>query len=501
MATRPRTPAIPQGYSQLKGSERRPGPTARLLGPADPNEIFSATIVLRRRPDGAPTPTAQELARVPLNQRRRLPEAEFAAKYGASPDDIDAVTRFAAAKGLRVVDANAARRSVIVSGAVAQMGQAFGVTLGRYEVAATRNPRSAGSTAKAGGAAPALENYRGRDGFIYVPQELEDAVIGVFGLDNRNITKQNGAGDPPDYGELDVPTVAGFYKFPNSSAAGQTIAIVSYGGNFNGYDTSPGPNNDITQYFSSSLPAGYKRPTIINVPPAAGANNGNPDNETTQDICIAATVAQGATIAVYFLSFFSTGQNSWHDLFARIVTPAPGDLPAGVNPPSVVSCSLYVSDGDDAATLMHEGVSAGFVAAIHMALQDAATQFITVCSASGDQGSDSKVGSEAGINAFNKNFGPDGNAHVQYPGSDPYILSCGGTTIGSDGGSFEEYVWNDTADNTESLATPTWATGGGVSDYFTASSLYAADYDYQSGAPGTRALTPDIRILSAVVRK
>jgi kumamolisin len=70
-------------------------------------------------------------------------------------------------------------------------------------------------------------------------------------------------------------------------------------------------------------------------------------------------------------------------------------------------------------------------------------QGVTVCIASGDTGSNSKIS--------------DGKAHVQYPGSDPWVLSVGGTTLGNiNGSSFDEYVWNDN-----------WgATGGGVSDFF-----------------------------------
>ena len=34
----------------------------------------------------------------------------------------------------------------------------------------------------------------------------------------------------------------------------------------------------------------------------------------------------------------------------------------------------------------------------------------------------------------------DGKAHVQYPGSDPWVLSVGGTTVGNIvGSSFDEY--------------------------------------------------------------
>lgn len=467
----------PAGYVRLRGSERHPAPGATLLGPADPGERFPVTIVLRRRPDAEPMPGSEFYATTPPSQRPRLPEDEFAARYGASPADIAVVTGFAAANGLTVIEASAARRGVRVSGTVAQMENAFGVSLGMYQVTGL-TPSDA-----AGGAAPATRAYRGRDGFISAPPELAEVVVGVFGLDNRPITKTNSNGDPSGTGQLDVPTIAGLYNFPTTSAGGQTIAIISGGG----YDTSPGPGNDFARYFAT-LP-GLTAPDIIAVPPASSSENHGPDAETTQDICIAATVAQKATIGVYFLSYFGAGQNAWHDLIERVVTPDPGDFPAGVSPPSVLSSSFYISDGDDTGTLAHETITSAFVDAVHMALEDAARQNITVCAAAGDQGSDSKVGSQAGITEWNEvtgglryNFAPDNKAHVQYPGSDPYVLSCGGTTVGNVGTtSFDEYVWNDSNPGGAGGLVSAWATGGGVSDYFTGSSAYAASYGYQDG--------------------
>ena len=92
--------------------------------------------------------------------------------------------------------------------------------------------------------------------------------------------------------------------------------------------------------------------------------------------------------------------------------------------------------------MLSSGVTAALVTAVSQAFEDAAIQGVTVCIASGDTGSDSKIG--------------DGHAHVQYPGSDPWVLSCGGTTIGDViGTSFDEWVWNDGSG----------ATGGGVSAF------------------------------------
>ena len=55
----------------------------------------------------------------------------------------------------------------------------------------------------------------------------------------------------------------------------------------------------------------------------------------------------------------------------------------------------------------------------------------------------------------------DGQAHVDFPGSSPWVLTCGGTRITVSGGKItSEVVWNDAA------GIGFGATGGGVSAHF-----------------------------------
>jgi kumamolisin len=408
---------VPSNHRRIEGSELKPGPDAELLAPADPADTLKVTIVLRRRPDGPAVPDHAYYAKTPPSQRRRLPEAQFAEKYGAAEDDLAAVSRFAEAAGLEILDRNAARRSIVVSGTVAQFNAAFAVTLNTYRHQVRRSPLDA---------EPLTESFRGYDGFISVPEDLADAIIGAFGLDNRRITKR-AAGDPPGTGLLTVDEVRTLYDFPPNLAAGQTIAIFSE----LGYLPS-----DISDNFAGSPPV------VIDVSVDA-SNDGFPDQETTQDICIAGAAAPGAEIAVYFTTYDQAG---WVDLISRVVHPSPGDPVC-----AVLSSSFYVSNGDDAATLAAEHIPSSWVTAVSQAFEDAAIQGVTVCMPSGDFGSGATVG--------------DGKAHVIYPASDPWVLAVGGTTIGDvSGTSFDEYVWNDSF---SILGPPRQtATGGGVSDLF-----------------------------------
>src|SRR5208337_4676496 len=211
---------IPDNYEQLKGSERRPSAKAKLLGPAAAEETLSVTIVLRRRPGGPSVPSHEYFAKTPPSRRRRMPLEEFVGKYGASGEDIEKVVEFAGGQNLSIVETHSARRTVSVSGTVAQMSKAFAVTLGRYqhEVPVLRHR----------GQNPITETYRGRDGFIYVPKELASIIVGVFGLDNRCVTKRNGyPGDPKYTNPVAIQTVMNFYNFPSFAAYGQTIGIVA----------------------------------------------------------------------------------------------------------------------------------------------------------------------------------------------------------------------------------------------------------------------------------
>jgi hypothetical protein len=539
------TQAVPENYVRLKGSERRSKPTTKFIGAASGDEMLKVTIALRRRPDGPPVPGFDYFAKTPPSQRQRMPQDEFAAKYGASHEDMSAVVEFARSHNLTVVETHAARRTVVVSGTVAQMSEAFAVTLGRYHRDLRRHEHDFARDRRG---RPLTETYRGRDGFIHVPQHLADIIVGVFGLDNRRITGMNGSpGDPLNTNVVTIQQVTQLYNFPTPAATigDQTIGIFSPSNGYGGYFQS-----DLELFFGASLPSvtpitvdaangsieavttvetAVGGSTLIFAPtpgilvgsgviigpfsdqvgglsPSAGVmtvnttatsttitlgifdyttETWNPtsvsaivpagtdvyfnlDNETTQDVCISASAAPGANVGVYFSSGTQAG---WVDMIHRAIHPDAGDYPAGVNPPSVISSSFYISGGDDPYALADWGVTTAMINAVHAAFQDAALQGVTVCIACGDYGSNSVVGKyivsyDESTNTYT--YGGDGNAHVQYPASDPWVLSVGGTTLGGNtAGSpppWVEFVWNDPAAPPPIVEWGT--TGGGVSDFF-----------------------------------
>src|ERR1700683_533471 len=101
--------------------------------PLIPMKIFTVSVRIRRRSDAPPLPDFADPTAVPRRGRRHLSRDEFAARYGASEDDLAAIAAFAAANGLSVVETSIPRRTVVLKGTAAQMNKAFAVDLGTYE--------------------------------------------------------------------------------------------------------------------------------------------------------------------------------------------------------------------------------------------------------------------------------------------------------------------------------------------------------------------------------
>jgi kumamolisin len=169
--------------------------------------------------------------------------------------------------------------------------------------------------------------------------------------------------------------------------------------------------------------------TAVSVDSARNQPVGDPnsaDGEVLLDIEVVGAVASKAKIAVYFAPNTDQG-------FLDAITTAVHD---NTRKPSVVS----ISWGGAESTWTAQSLTA-----YDQAFQDAGLLGVSVCCASGDDGSADNVA--------------DGAAHVDFPASSPNVLACGGTRLESSGGKIsKEVVWNQGAGN--------GASGGGVSDHF-----------------------------------
>jgi len=394
----------------LAGSERAPMDGAREIGPANPNETVDVTIRLRSRAGKKPIVSADAYTK-PIEERTILSRKEFEQRHGADPESIARVETFARQHRLTVKEKSPARRTVILSGNVTAVNEAFGVELKEYDHPAGK--------------------YRGRTGSIHLPAELHDVVEGVFGLDNRpqakpHFRRRRGLGGVRAAAvnlSYTPPQVAALYDFPTGvDGAGECIALIELGGGYN--------PTDLSSYWSQLKLT--QTPTVSAVSVGNGSNNptgdpNGPDGEVMLDIEVSGSIAPGAKIVVYFADNTDAG-------FLNAITTAVHD---SANNPSVVSISWGGPESSwtqQAMTSMDE------------AFQSAAAMGVSVCVAAGDDGSTDGV--------------TDGLNHVDFPASSPNVLACGGTQLVASANSITgETVWNELGNNEG-------ATGGGISDVF-----------------------------------
>src|SRR6185437_4442419 len=128
-STARRSPAATTPRTKVGGSARKPLPGARRVGAVAAEEPIEVTVLVRPR---APLPEPEELGQQPLRERRFLTRREFAARHGADGKDLRAIEDFATEHELRVRQASAGRRSVVLVGPARRMEAAFSTRLSRY---------------------------------------------------------------------------------------------------------------------------------------------------------------------------------------------------------------------------------------------------------------------------------------------------------------------------------------------------------------------------------
>jgi kumamolisin len=395
--------ALPRAWAVINASKRVPVPGAIATARTNPHATVEVSLKLRRK---------KKLPPLDARPAAAITRAELEDRYGASEQDVDTVVAAFISLGLKLVSASAATRTVRLSGSVAALETAFQVKLFNY-------------TSSRG-------DYRGRIGPLSVPADVRPLVEGVFGLDNRRVVRKRR--QPPSGARAarsaSVPAewykpaeLAKHYNFPPGNGAGQAVGVLEFGG---GYFP-----NDLKEFCSLASVA-VPNVTAISVDGTATDRKDGAEGEVMLDIEVIAGVCPAAHIVAYFGQWTEQG-------WLAILDAAVHDK---TNDPGVLSVSWGEAEDADIWT-------AQAMTQINETLQEAAMLFVSVCVAAGDDGSSDAVG--------------DGHAHVDFPGSSPYVLSVGGTTIPSKTGTAPDVVWFEgdglRADNGGS-------TGGGVSSVF-----------------------------------
>ncbi|WP_051275043.1 protease pro-enzyme activation domain-containing protein [Cellulomonas sp. URHD0024] len=368
----------------VAGSERRTATRVPVTG----SQQATVTVVLRRR---TPLPSVESL-------ESPLSSEALAERFGADPGDVATVSQVVQAAGLRVEETSTASRTMRVTGTVDELSTFFGTRL--YEATVPGQERT----------------FRARHGALTVPGALGEVVVAVLGLDDRPQAYPRSERAASAATSFTPPELAALYGMPESDGAGQTIAIIEFGGGF--------AQSDLDHYFGGlGLPTPSVRAVGVdgakNVP---GKDPNGADGEVLLDIEVAGGIAPAAHQVVYFAPNTDAG-------FLDAVTTATHATPRPV------AISISWGQSEDQWTPQAR-------AAMDDAFADAGALGITVTCAAGDTGSG--------------DTDPAGGNHVDFPASSPHALGCGGTTLRTSGGKVtSETVWNSNG-----------STGGGVSDVF-----------------------------------
>jgi len=308
------------------------------------------------------------------NYRHFLSVDQFAAQFGPTPEDYQAVVQYARSNGFQVTDTPANRLVVPIVGTVAQVEAAFHVTMNQYKhptenrnfYSPDREPTLAVSVPVAHIAG--LNNYS-------LPRPLAER-----GTPANGVAPATGSG--PGYTYLGSDMRAAYYGGTALTGFGQTVGVVE----FDGYDLS-----DVNLTFSNS---GQTYTVPINnvlVDGATGQPVTGDDAEQVLDIVQAIGMAPGLDqVRVYI-------ENAYVSNDATVLNAI-----AAENIAQEVSIS-WLWEPDDPQT-------------DDVFFEEMAAQGQSVFVASGDNG------------AYDENVSP-----FFYPAEDIYVTAVGGTHLNTNG--------------------------------------------------------------------
>ncbi len=385
------------------------GAGSKLVGRTDPGKLITLSLHLPSRdPAGAADFIAHVLRRGDPLYHQYLTPDEYAARFGASQADYDALVAWAKSKGLTIGEHYTARTVLSVTGPAGTMESAFGAAFSDY-----RDENGQVFYAAAGNA--------------HLPAEIAGKIGGIVGLSSRtrfaSLARRLPAGVHPlglgsgPSGGFSASDLRSIYSVPAQTfGPKQVLAVFEQGG----FDP-----NDVTTYFTrNTLP---KVPVKVrNVDGYDGSiNDPNVEAEAVLDIDMQAAMNPAAKqILVY-----EQGKSAFPVALVDSLSAMASDNTAK---------TIGISYGTDESIQGTDALNAE-----NDVLEQMTAQGQAVFVSAGDDGA----------------YGRSGNGlNVEDPGSQPFVTSVGGTTVfpGPKHSYNVEEVWND-------LGAGYGATGGGVS--------------------------------------
>jgi kumamolisin len=391
---------------------------------------------------------------------------QFRDRFAPTQAQVDQVRAYLQSKGLTVTNVASNRMLVDAAGPAKTVQSAFATSVSRYHDNKTDKDFTAND------AAPSVDST------------VAGLIGGISGLNNHyqlhNYTKapnanapKAGSGPAGGYTAQELRSAYGVDKLNSAgtTGAGQTVAMLEF---------SHFSQTNISKY-DQQYGTGSPTPTVVKVSGGDDDTAGGGTVEVELDIEVAHAIAPKANVAVYEAPNSDQGEI---DMWNKFIT----------DNVSVVSSSWGACELDDTASTE---------TAVDNVAKQGAAQGQTFLSAAGDSGAYDCY-RHSGTQSPNGN-----NLAVDFPGSDPYVVSVGGTVLteGSGGSYSSETVWNEgTATKwaggggvSSKFARPSWQTGPGVSTSSLRQvpdvSAVASDYSIYSGGQwgtvgGTSAATP-----------
>ncbi len=339
-----------------------------------------------------------------IQSGRTFTQSEMETEYLPLKADYDRVSAWLASEGLTPTLVDSRHTNLFFRGSVSQISSALGASFAR--VATTDGEFTSAISAPS------------------VPQEIAPLILGISGLQPHILAhsptiEPNGLTENFVHPTRAIPSdVLTAYHVPsNLNGAGQTIAIFA--------DFAP-LATDLTAFWQG-VGVTEQNPTFTVIPVNGGPTTEGSQNEVTLDTEWSTGIAPGASLRVYaaptggITDFVTACTMILNDGVAKIVSSSFSNAETELAPASMQSCSQ----------LLAQMAAAG----------------ITVFHGAGDSGS----------------YGP--SAAPEYPPTDPYVTSLGGTAMSFDANWNEtsEVVWPSSGGGYSTVfLQPAWQTGPGV---------------------------------------
>jgi kumamolisin len=417
-------------YVQVVGSTRLAPPGATLVGSIEPEAILALTLHFRRRSPAPPTGGAEDLARLKGHVSR---EELARQRVRTHKRAVARIADFLRRRDVLVRTIDYARRRMEIEAPASVLIALFNAEVKLY--------------------AEGGRTFRARTGTLCLPRHIAPWVRAIVGFDQRPLRPlytrpavASGNGSAAMW----PSKVAALYSVPlDVDVSRQCVGLIALGGGYL-------PEN-LAQAMAGQ---GRQSPEIVEVFVGGTANhfgdNDRADEEIALDVQVLAALLPGARIVIYY------AENSQQAL-ADALDAAVYD---SINNPKVISVSWGAPELHWTSPRRE---------ALNATLCDAARLRISVVVATGDD-----------LATCNE---PDGHAHVWFPASSPYVLSCGGTSVDFfDDTLVDESVWN----------VGSAGTGGGVSDFFPVASFQAtAGVPLSVSTGGAGRGVPDVAAMAA----